>query len=168
MRDQNDHTDHQIAAFLQQTKQGVSMAAKILSLDAAKLVRAAGGVIIRPGRGGDRVAVIHRPRYDDWTFPKGKLQPGEDDLDAALREVAEETGLWCRAEAELTETDYVDRRGRPKTVRYWAMTPESGRFTPGDEVDRTTWLEPPAAAALLTYDRDLEVLQSFLEFAGAV
>lgn len=120
-------------------------------------------------RGGrTEVLLVHRPRYDDWTFPKGKLLPGEDDLEAALREVAEETGLWCRPEAELAATDYVDRRGRAKTVRYWAMTPETGRFTPGDEVDQTRWVDIPAAEALLTYERDQEILQSFMEFAGAV
>ena len=158
MRDQNDHADHQIAAFLQQTKQGVSMAAKILSLDAAKLVRAAGGVVIRPGRGGDRVAVIHRPRYDDWTFPKGKLAADETLETAALREVEEETGLVCELGEELGSVSYTDRHGRPKTVRYWRMEVCDGEFRPNREVSELRWLPPDQAADQLSFDRDREIL----------
>ena len=115
-------------------------------------VQAAGGVVLRDGR----VAVVHRPRYDDWSLPKGKLDPGESFEDAALREVEEETGLRCRLVRELPAVAY-EVRGRPKLVRYWAMevvgeTP----FVPGDEVDEVRWLEPPEALALLSYDRDRE------------
>ena len=113
-------------------------------------VLAAGGVIRR----GDRVAVIHRPKYGDWTFPKGKLDAGESFEAAALREVEEETGLRCELGDELAATAYVDSKGRTKLVRYWEMTPVGGEFEPNDEVDELRWLPPREARELLTYDRD--------------
>jgi 8-oxo-dGTP pyrophosphatase MutT (NUDIX family) len=115
-------------------------------------VHAAGGVVLRDGR----VAVVHRPRYDDWSLPKGKLDPGESFEDAALREVAEETGLRCRLIRELPAVEY-EVRGRPKLVRYWAMevVDETG-FVPNEEVDEIRWLEPSEALGLLSYDRDRE------------
>jgi 8-oxo-dGTP diphosphatase len=115
-------------------------------------VQAAGGVVLRDGR----VAVVHRPKYDDWSLPKGKLDPGESFEDAALREVEEETGLRCRLVRELPAVEY-EVRGRPKLVRYWAMEVEDETsFVPGDEVDEVRWLEPAEALALLSYDRDRE------------
>jgi 8-oxo-dGTP diphosphatase len=115
-------------------------------------VRAAGGVVLRDGL----VAVVHRPEYDDWSLPKGKLDPGESFEDAALREVEEETGLRCRLVRELPAVRY-DVRGRPKLVRYWAMElVEELPFVPNDEVDEVRWVEPAEALALLTYDRDRE------------
>jgi 8-oxo-dGTP diphosphatase len=115
-------------------------------------VQAAGGVVLRDGR----VAVVHRPKYDDWSLPKGKLDPGESFEDAALREVEEETGLRCRLVRELPAVEY-EVRGRPKLVRYWAMEIEDETpFVPGDEVDEVRWLEPAEALALLSYDRDRE------------
>jgi len=91
------------------------------------VVRAAGGVVVRDGR----VAVVHRPKYDDWSLPKGKLQPGESWEAAALREVEEETGLACRLQQELPAVEYEDSHGRCKTVRYWRMAPaDEGRFAP--------------------------------------
>jgi 8-oxo-dGTP diphosphatase len=117
-------------------------------------VEAAGGVMVREGR----VAVVHRPEYDDWTLPKGKLDPGETFEGAALREVEEETGLRCELGPELPSTHYEDSKGRPKVVRYWRMTPLSGEFEPNDEVDEVRWLEPEEAADLLTYERDREVI----------
>jgi 8-oxo-dGTP pyrophosphatase MutT (NUDIX family) len=108
------------------------------------------------------VAVIHRPRYDDWSFPKGKLDDGEDAEAGALREVWEETGLSCRLVAPLGETRYRDRRGRPKVVRYWLMEPRDGgpapSFVANDEVDALRWLPPEEAARLLTYPHDRDLL----------
>jgi 8-oxo-dGTP diphosphatase len=117
-------------------------------------VHAAGGVVTRDGR----LAVVHRPRYDDWTLPKGKLDPDESFEDAALREVEEETGLRCRLVRELPAVEY-EVRGRPKLVRYWAMeVADETPFVPNEEVDEVRWLEPREALALLSYDRDLELV----------
>ncbi len=128
------------------------------------VVRAAGGVVCRrDGAGTLEVLLVHRPHYDDWTFPKGKLDPGETHEVAALREVEEETGLLCELGLELPSTTYHDRRGRPKVVRYWAMRPLRGAFRPHGEVDEARWLPVPAAAALLTHDRDREVLRALAE-----
>lgn len=114
-------------------------------------VRAAGGVVERNGA----LLLVHRPRYDDWTFPKGKADEGETDEDCALREVREETGLRCELEDELPATYYIDSRGRPKRVRWWRMRALSDDgFAPNDEVDELRWLDRDAAAALLTYERD--------------
>ena len=109
-------------------------------------VKAAGGVVWR--RAGDTVAIAiaHRPRYDDWSLPKGKLDAGESWEDGALREVEEETGLRCRLGEELEPTNYQDRKGRDKVVRYWLMEPEDDAdFVPNDEVDELRWLAPAEA-----------------------
>jgi 8-oxo-dGTP diphosphatase len=125
-------------------------------------VRAAGGVVWRAGDGGrPEVLVVHRPKYHDWSLPKGKREEGESDEQTALREVEEETGFTCHLGPELPGTSYIDRKGRPKIVRYFVMTVAGGEFTPGDEVDEIRWLRPPAARSLLTYDRDVEVLDAF-------
>jgi 8-oxo-dGTP diphosphatase len=117
-------------------------------------VDAAGGVVERDGR----VLLVHRPRYDDWTFPKGKLDPGESFEDAALREVEEETGVRCTLGRELPASTY-EVNGRPKLVRYWLMAPDAEReFAPNDETDDVRWVTPDEARALLTYDRDRDVL----------
>ena len=122
-------------------------------------VEAAGGVVVRDGDAGTEVCLVHRPRYDDWTFPKGKLDPGESFEDAALREVEEETGLRCTLEAELPSTEYRDNKDRPKIVRYWQMeVDEDPVFEPNDEVDELRWLPMAEAAELLTYDRDRGLL----------
>ena len=121
----------------------------------SRVVRAAGGVVVRDGE----VLLVHRPKYDDWTFPKGKCDAGESDEDCALREVREETGLECELLDELQPTSYVDARGRPKRVRWWRMRPVAGEFTPSDEVDEIRWLAPDDAAAQLSYDRDLALLE---------
>ena len=124
-----------------------------------RLVRAAGGVVLRRGPAGElETLLVHRPRYDDWTLPKGKLLPGETEDDTALREVEEETGLACEIEGELTSVEYTDSRGRPKRVRYYVMRPCSGSFHPHAEVDEVRWLPLPDAAQLLSYDRDRDVL----------
>jgi 8-oxo-dGTP diphosphatase len=122
-------------------------------------VQAAGGVLVRDGR----VALVHRPEYDDWTLPKGKLDPGETFEEAALREVSEETGIRAELGPELPSTRYRDSKDRPKIVRYWEMRPVSGEFSPNEEVDELRWLEPAEAAELLTYERDGEVLAALDE-----
>ena len=128
-----------------------------------QVVQAAGGVVWRrPDSGELEVMLVHRPRYDDWTVPKGKLEPDEDHAAAALREVEEETGLRCTLGPELMSTSYRDRKGRPKQVRYWAMTPAGGRFTPNQEVDEVRWLGVEAAQSLLTYERDRPVLAALV------
>ena len=117
-------------------------------------VDAAGGVVERDGR----VLLVHRPRYDDWTFPKGKLDPGESFEDAALRKVEEETGVRCTLGRELPSSTY-EVNGRPKLVRYWLMAPDTQlEFEPNDETDDIRWVTPDEARALLTYDRDRDVL----------
>lgn len=121
-------------------------------------VLAAGGLVFRPSGHGYEVLVIHRPRYDDWTLPKGKDDPGETPEEAALREVEEETGYRTRIVAPLDEVTYPGPDGRLKKVRYFAMRPlTGGTFTPNREVDEIRWLDPTTATRLLTnrHDRDL-------------
>lgn len=123
-------------------------------------VRAAGGVVRRNGRGGAlEVAVVHRPKRADWSLPKGKAEQGERDEETALREVEEETGLRCGLEQELGSVRYRDRRGRPKVVRYWAMTVLSGEFAVNEEVDELRWLTVQDAVALLTHKRDRRLVR---------
>ncbi len=105
-----------------------------------------------------QVLLVHRPRYDDWTLPKGKLDSGETFEEAAVREVREETGLRCTLGRELATAEYRDNKDRPKVVRYWLMEVEDGEFAANDEVDEVRWLPLPEAAGLLTYDRDRDVL----------
>jgi 8-oxo-dGTP diphosphatase len=120
----------------------------------AQRVRAAGGVVVRDGR----VALVHRPKYDDWSLPKGKLQQGEGWEEAALREVREETGLRCALGEELEPVSYTDRKGRPKLVRYWRMEPVEGDFEPSEEVDELRWMSAADARGCLTYDHDRELV----------
>ncbi len=122
-------------------------------------VKASGGVVWRRSPQGLEVAIVHRPRYDDWSFPKGKLDRGEGWEDAALREVQEEIGLRCRLGHELPSTSYRDSKGREKVVRYWMMEPLDGEFVPNDEVDEMRWIAAGDAADLLSYDRDRELLR---------
>lgn len=124
-----------------------------------EVIRAAGGVVLRrAGDGPLHVVLVHRPAYDDWSFPKGKLQPGEGHKAAALREVEEETGLVCRIGPPVGSQTYKDRRGRPKVVRYWVMEPLSGEFVPNAEVDQLRWMPVPEAREILSYPPDREIL----------
>ena len=126
------------------------------------VVRAAGGVVWRREADGDlEVLLVHRPKYDDWTLPKGKLDDGESDEEAALREVEEETGMRVTLGDELPSTDYHDRYGRPKHVRYWVMDVLGGSFAPNKEVDEVRWLPVDEAKAALSYSRDRDVLDAF-------
>jgi 8-oxo-dGTP pyrophosphatase MutT (NUDIX family) len=123
-------------------------------------IRAAGGVVVRERDGRREVAIVHRPKYDDWSLPKGKLLPGEEWRDAAVREVAEETGLRCAPTAELTPSRYRDRKGRDKLVRWWLMSPLEGGFEPNDEVDELRWVPLERAADPLDYEGDRELVRA--------
>ena len=129
-------------------------------------VKASGGVVWRRAPGGAvELVVVHRPRYDDWSLPKGKLDAGETWEQAALREVEEEVGLRCRLGEELPPVGYRDNKGREKVVRYWLMEPEGGDapFTPNDEVDEMRWVDVAAASALLSYPHDAELVRAAQE-----
>jgi 8-oxo-dGTP pyrophosphatase MutT (NUDIX family) len=105
--------------------------------------------------------LVHRPKYDDWSLPKGKALPGETDEECAVREVLEETGLACELRFELPSTRYVDSQGRDKRVRYWAMRVLSGRFESHAEVDELVWLAPREAGKRLSWERDESVVRAF-------
>jgi 8-oxo-dGTP diphosphatase len=122
-------------------------------------VKASGGVVRRERAHGLEIAVVHRPQYDDWSLPKGKLDEGETWEEAALREVEEEIGLRCTLGEELPHVEYRDRKGREKVVRYWLMEVDGGAFEPNDEVDEMRWLPVGEAAELLTYPRDRELVE---------
>jgi 8-oxo-dGTP diphosphatase len=127
-------------------------------------VRAAGGLVWRSGEGGEvELVVVHRPRYDDWSLPKGKAHAGERAVDTALREVQEETGLRCTAAQELAKVRYRTERGEDKTVRWWAMSvTEDLGFEPNDEVDAVRWVSLEEFEQLATFPTDREVVHSFV------
>ncbi|MFG1810988.1 NUDIX hydrolase [Streptomyces sp. NPDC049040] len=128
-------------------------------------VRAAGVVLWRTAPAGVEIALVHRPRYDDWSLPKGKLKRGEDFAAAAVRETREETGLDCELGAALSSTRYlVD--GRPKEVRYWAARAREGGFVANEEVDEMVWLAPAPARDRLTHDRDRPLVDELLAVLG--
>ncbi|MFF3939295.1 NUDIX hydrolase [Streptomyces phaeofaciens] len=126
-------------------------------------VQAAGCVLWRrsPVDGQLEVCLVHRPKYDDWSHPKGKLKRGEDPLTGALREVVEETGYRAAPGTGLPTLEY-EANGRPKQVRYWAAEAVSGAFAPNDEVDRLLWLPPAPAKARLTQPRDRDLVDVLL------
>jgi 8-oxo-(d)GTP phosphatase len=124
------------------------------------LVRAAGGLVTREGQHGLEVAVVHRPAYDDWSFPKGKLDDGEDELACALREVHEETDLRCKVLRDLGGITYVDGQSRPKVVRYWHMRPKKGEtLRASHEIDDARWVPIAVAEPLLSYTHDRTLLR---------
>jgi 8-oxo-dGTP diphosphatase len=130
-------------------------------------VKASGGVVWRRGERGVEVVVVHRPRYDDWSLPKGKLDRGEGWEQAALREVEEEVGLRCRLGDELPPVGYTDHKGRAKVVRYWLMEPEGDpAFEPNEEVDEMLWLTPGEAAGTLSYPHDGELVRAAAQRLG--
>lgn len=131
-------------------------------------IRAAGGVVWRRADSGPdsgiEVVLVHRPRYDDWSLPKGKLQSGESEVKGAVREVLEEAGYDVLVGPCLGETRYQKVTGkgvRPKVVRWWAMEAISGTFTPTREVDKIHWASLAEAHSLLTRDTDRELLGRF-------
>jgi len=128
-------------------------------------VRAAGGIVRRRRHGTWEILLVHRPRYDDWSLPKGKADDGERDEDTALREVEEETGLRCELGTPVGETRYRDGKGRRKVVRYWMMDPVSAThaFVPNAEVDEVVWCSTADAAARCTYQHDRDLLHGIGE-----
>jgi 8-oxo-dGTP diphosphatase len=129
------------------------------ALSLPDVVRAAGGVVYRQDEQGRlQVVLVHRPAYDDWSLPKGKLKAGERLEAAALREVQEETGMVCLIERCLGTTRYIDRRGRDKVVWYWLMDAYEGGFTPLPEVDAVRWCDIGEAISALSYDHDRDIL----------
>ena len=131
-------------------------------------VQAAGGLLRREGETGPEFCLVHRPRYGDWTIPKGKLEPGESHREAALREIEEETGFTSSVGPALPDAAYLDNEGRSKVVRYWLMTPTDGMFQANDEVDEVRWLAPQEAAALLTNEHDRVIVQAAVGFDAPV
>jgi 8-oxo-dGTP diphosphatase len=131
-------------------------------------VLAAGGVVWRLDPDGNaEVLLVHRPAYDDWTFPKGKLEGGDADEErCALREVWEETGFHGTLGRELPSVHYIDQKNRAKRVRYWEMRVLSGEFTRNLEVDEVAWLRVADARRRLSYRHDFDVLDAFARFAG--
>lgn len=132
------------------------------------IIRAAGGVLWRKADANPEseveVAIIHRPRYDDWSIPKGKLVPGESLLEGAIREVAEETGYRVQVRQPLGDLEYAKNEGgvpKRKIVRYWSMHAEGGLFTPGREVDELRWVSIEQALELLSHERDRQLLATF-------
>jgi 8-oxo-dGTP diphosphatase len=125
----------------------------------AEVVRAAGGIVVRGDGDAAEVLLVHRPR-GDWSFPKGKAEPGETDEETAVREVEEETGWRCDLGEFAGQTEYVDARGRPKVARYWIMTPRSvvAEFDPNDEIDALCWCTRGEAGRLLSYEPDRRLL----------
>lgn len=132
----------------------------------SETVEAAGGVLWRTDGAAREFAIIHRPKYDDWTLPKGKLDEGETHEQAAVREVLEETGYTVELGPALGTVSYT-HGGRDKRVEYWAMQAAEGEFAPNREVDELRWLPAGRARQLLTYDRDQELLDRFVERCGA-
>jgi len=129
------------------------------AVPAAEIVRAAGGIVTRrTPEGWIEIAVVHRPAREDWSFPKGKLEQGEEFEECALREVTEETGLICQLGRFVGHTQYRDRKDRPKVVAYWIMELVGGTFRPNEEVDELRWVSLGAAEGILTYERDRELL----------
>jgi len=150
-----------VALGVEDARRGPAARARV-----TELVRAAGGLVLRHGERGLEVLLVHRPAYQDWSFPKGKLHPEEFERDAALREVEEETGLRCLLGRELGTTEYVDPHGRPKRVRYWAMVAPDGEPAAANEVDDVWWASPADAAERLDSDRDRALLERLADAAG--
>ena len=132
-------------------------------------VTAAGCVVWRPAGevddgdpGAVELLVVHRPKYDDWSLPKGKHEPGEGDEACARREVEEETGLTGTLGPAVGSTRYRDAKGRDKVVRYFELTEPVGAFTPNREVDEVRWVAPDDAAALLSYSYDADIVATFV------
>ena len=137
-----------------------------LALEIPDVVVAAGGIVTRlNSKGRLRVLLVHRPAYDDWSFPKGKVDPGETEEAAALREVLEEAGVEARLGDELGTVEYTDPKGTRKVVRYWAMDALGGDFVANGEVDEIQWMSRRKALDALSYERDRALLRSTMDAA---
>jgi len=124
-----------------------------------EVIHAAGGIPVRRSLDGWwEVVLVHRPTRADWTFPKGKLEPGESFEECAYREVLEETGLYCRLGRFIGHTEYRDRKDRRKVVAYWVMEVVGGEFRLNEEVDEIRWVDLRSAVHLLSYERDRQLL----------
>ncbi|GHH28167.1 DNA mismatch repair protein MutT [Streptomyces lanatus] len=126
------------------------------------MVLAAGCVLWRRSAAGLELALVYRPKWDDWSWPKGKLKPGETTEEAARREVLEETGYECRLGEQLPSARYIDHQGRPKEVSYWVAEAADGGFEPNDEVTDLIWLKPAEADERLTHERDRSLITAAL------
>jgi 8-oxo-dGTP diphosphatase len=122
------------------------------------MIESAGGVVWRAAGRHHEVLVVHRSVQCDWSLPKGRRRSSESALECALREVREETGLLCAAGLRLPEVRYIDRRGRPRRIRFWAMEPRHGEFLPNDEVDDVRWATLDRIGDLLTHSREIDVV----------
>jgi 8-oxo-dGTP diphosphatase len=134
-------------------------------------IRAAGGIVLEVCDREPRILMVHRPRFGDWTLPRGKVKHGETDEGAALREVTEESGLACYLDCEVGQMHYRDRKGRAKLARYWIMRPQSGQFACNTEVDEIAWLNLAAASRRATRSGEAELLSRLasslrVEFRG--
>jgi 8-oxo-dGTP pyrophosphatase MutT (NUDIX family) len=138
-----------------------------VSLESAEVeaTRAAGGIVCREDESGIRILAVHRPRYDDWSLPKGHVDPGETLEAAALREVHEETGYRCEMTGLAGIASYTTGTGEHKVVHYWVMSVIDGTFAPNDEVDRIAWVSPDEAIDLLSYDLDRDLIRTTLDTA---
>jgi 8-oxo-dGTP diphosphatase len=124
------------------------------------VIQAAGGLVWRQSAGGPEVAIVHRPGYDDWSFPKGKMEAGEAWTETALREVEEETGLDVRLDDFAGSFSYLVRQ-RVKVVLFWNMQVRQGSsFVANDEVDELKWLPADQALALLHYALEKDLLRT--------
>ncbi len=136
------------------------------------LILAAGGIVTRPRKKSSsngksfviELLLIHRPGDNDWSFPKGKLDPGETSKRAARREVLEETGYCCKIGDEVGSVEYSTENQKSKRVTYYAMTVDRGSFVPNGEVDEIRWVTPKKALKLLTWRRDVDLLKRYLDF----
>jgi len=124
------------------------------------VIQAAGGLVWRESAGGPEVVLVHRPRYDDWSFPKGKMEPGETWSETALREVEEETGLDVVLDDFAGSFSYLVRK-RVKVVLFWNMQIRQGStFLANDEVDQLKWLPVDQALTLLQYAFEQDLLRA--------
>lgn len=126
-------------------------------------IRVAGGVVVTFRAQRLHVLLVHRDAFNDWALPKGKVKRGETDSAAALREVAEETGLHVELGPVLGEMHYLDNKGKAKVVRYWAMLLTGGQFKANSEIDACEWRDIHTAAARLTRSGERDFITQVID-----